>query len=186
MYTFNACCAKGCKAYALTGGDFCIDHAADAEETRISLERRLIAETLIKDINAGGLSYSGTNLSGKHIATSRFSGAAFTDVDFSSSPALFKKYTQLTTELNIRKEKYTLLRLELEKLKIEEIKDNPFIEVLDAAQAPYKKRYPERRKITAYSFCAGFLVSCLALLVFQFLRSRNLQSFLSTASREHD
>lgn len=102
-------------------------------------------------------------------------------ITYQNVPNLFREFMDLSTEVEIHKEKYLLLRKELEMTRIEEIKEKPFIEILDAARIPPYKKYPLRKKMAVYGTLLGFLFGCLLVLGTAFYKENKdiLQGFIS-------
>jgi len=83
------------------------------------------------------------------------------DVPMSDAPELGLQYARLMRELKIQETIFELLKQQYEQAKIQEMKDTPTIQVLDAARPPEKKSRPHR---TTTSLLAAFL--CFGLTFF--------------------
>ena len=110
---------------------------------RAFLENRLQeAEAALKESEARARDYKERNL----LAT--------------NSPEILLLQTRLQRDQRINEEIFLTLRKEFEMAKLEEQKDMPALDVLDAPEEPVFKSSPIRRKIVLFYSFLGFLAGC--------------------------
>lgn len=85
-------------------------------------------------------------------------------------PELIRRYEELYLELETRTVTVTMLRQQLEQLKVQELKDSPTLEVMVPPTPQYERTKPYRAKIVMTYTVAAFLLSLLWILVLTYIR----------------
>jgi len=85
-------------------------------------------------------------------------------------PQMIRRYEELFLEMETRTVTVTLLRQQLEQLKVQELKDSPTLEVMVPPTPRYERTEPYRSKIVLTHTVAAFLLALLWILVLTYLR----------------
>ncbi len=90
-------------------------------------------------------------------------------VPFEKLPDLGLQYAFLLRDVEVQKTIYKLLVQQLEQAKIQEARDTPTIQILDAPVEPELKSKPKRAIIVVVSALFSFFVSFFIIFVFEYL-----------------
>jgi hypothetical protein len=85
-------------------------------------------------------------------------------------PEMIRRYEKLYLELETRTITVSLLRQQLERLKVEELKDSPTLEVMVPPTPRYERSIPYRAKIVVTYTAVAFALSLLWILVLTYVR----------------
>lgn len=85
-------------------------------------------------------------------------------VSFAKAPEIGAMMAQLTRDVRIHQELYTLLVQQLEQAKILEAKDTPKVQFLERAAPPYRKSWPKRSLIVLGGLFIGLLTAAMVVL----------------------
>jgi len=85
-------------------------------------------------------------------------------VSFAKAPEIGLKFSQLTRDVRIHQELYSLLIQQLEQAKILEAKDTPKVQYLERASPPFRKIWPKRSYIVLAGLLLGLVCSCLVVM----------------------
>ncbi len=85
-------------------------------------------------------------------------------------PLIGMEALRLYRDVKVQEEIYLLLIAELERARIEEHRDLPVFQVLDAAVAPEIRAWPKRKLIVLSAFVLSVMVSLLLAHVLEFIR----------------
>lgn len=85
-------------------------------------------------------------------------------------PEMIRRYEELFLELETRTITVTMLRQQLEQLKVQELKDSPTLEVMVPPTPRYERSKPYRSKIVITHTVAAFCLALLWILVLTYLR----------------
>jgi len=95
-------------------------------------------------------------------------------VPLSEIPDLERQYAQLSMEVKIQSELYSMMRKELEKSKIEEADTMPVFQLLDDFEVPLVKDGPKRAFMCIIFTLAAFVISILLAFILEyFTRVKN-------------
>jgi tyrosine-protein kinase Etk/Wzc len=82
------------------------------------------------------------------------------------------EYLRVARELKYHESLYDFLGKQLEAARIDESKNAVMVQVVDKAVEPERKSSPKRLLIVAVTAVASFLVSCLAVLIWEAVRRK--------------
>ncbi|MFO7951144.1 MAG: hypothetical protein R6U36_12375 [Candidatus Fermentibacteraceae bacterium] len=85
-------------------------------------------------------------------------------------PQMIRRYEELFLEMETRTVTVTLLRQQLEQLKVQELKESPTLEVVVPPTPRFERSEPYRSRIVITHVLAAFLLSLLWILVLTYLR----------------
>jgi len=100
-------------------------------------------------------------------------------IPFSEAPDLSLQMVRLARQLKVQETVYELLTQEYEKVKIQEKKDTPTIQVLDPPKIPEKKSRPRRSTMAIMAGMLCLLFSTMAIFAKEFV-DRNKQANTET------
>lgn len=84
-------------------------------------------------------------------------GAGFS-IPFSEIPEVSLKYFRLLRDVKVQEAIYELMAQQYEQAKIMELKDTPTVQLLDRANPPERRSFPERKKIVFVVFVLSFFI----------------------------
>ncbi len=85
-------------------------------------------------------------------------------------PSIIRRYEELFLEMETKTLTVTMLRQQLEQLKVQELKDSPTLEVMVPPSPRYERSRPYRSRIVLTHTVAALLLSLLWILVLTYLR----------------
>ncbi|MEJ2664389.1 MAG: hypothetical protein P8107_10175, partial [Spirochaetia bacterium] len=91
-------------------------------------------------------------------------------VPLSEIPDLERQYAQLSMEVKIQSELYSMMRKELEKSKIEEADTMPVFQLLDDYEVPLVKDGPKRAIVCIVFTLGAFVISILLAFIFEYFK----------------
>lgn len=92
------------------------------------------------------------------------------NVPMTEAPELGLEYARLMRELKIQETIFELLKQQYEQAKIQEMKDTPTVQVLDAARPPEKKSRPPRVALSVLAGMLSFGMTFFFVIVFEFVQ----------------
>jgi len=92
------------------------------------------------------------------------------NVSMAEAPELGLQYARLMRELKIQETIFELLKQQYEQAKIQEMKDTPTIQVLDAARPPEKKSRPHRVATALIGAILSFGLTLFSVMIFEFVQ----------------
>lgn len=88
-------------------------------------------------------------------------------------PEMIRRYEELYLDLEIRTITVTLLRQQLEQLKVQELKDSPTLEVMVPPTPSYERTKPYRAKIVLTHTISALVLSLIWMLLLTYFRRIN-------------
>jgi uncharacterized protein involved in exopolysaccharide biosynthesis len=79
----------------------------------------------------------------------------------SSSPKLMLEEMRLTRQITINQEVYIQLQKQYEMTKIEELNDQPLVQIIKSPEIPLNRSKPDRRQIVVLGFLVGIIFGCI-------------------------
>jgi uncharacterized protein involved in exopolysaccharide biosynthesis len=85
-------------------------------------------------------------------------------------------YTQLYLQVQQLREKYEVLAKLLEQSRLDELKENLYVEVIDNPTYPEKPSKPKKKLIVAVAFVSSLFLAIFIVFVREYVRSRRMES----------
>jgi uncharacterized protein involved in exopolysaccharide biosynthesis len=88
---------------------------------------------------------------------------------YQAGPDIALEYLRLAREVEVQQTIFEIMVQQYEEAKFEESKNTPTVQVLDRADPPQKRVYPQRKKLVLLAFAAAFMLSSIWVLLLEFL-----------------
>ena len=93
-----------------------------------------------------------------------------------NSPSLQLERERLAREVSVLTGVFTTLKQQLETLKIEQVKDQDYVLILDKPEIPLRPNKPKRTLLTLTSGIFGFLISLTFIFIRTLLANQNIEN----------